>query len=151
MNGSGGGDHPEDSGHEKATYHHNWWSTLVNERMPRMMYGQLHAFNNYYSATGNSYCIGVGSFGSAVIENNYFKGVNNPHQFMYDLHAYIAATGNTYDNTTGLKDTGLGGTAGPSGVNAGVEDAGPFTPPYSYTMDKVADVPAIVQKCAGPH
>ena len=151
LNGSGGGDHPEDSGHEKATYHHNWWSTLVNERMPRMMYGQLHAFNNYYSATGNSYCIGVGSFGSAVIENNYFKGVNNPHQFMYDLHAYIAATGNTYDNTTGLKDTGLGGTAGPSGVNAGVEDAGPFTPPYSYTMDKVADVPAIVQKCAGPH
>jgi pectate lyase len=151
LNGSGGGDHPEDSGHEKATYHHNWWSTLVNERMPRMMYGQLHAFNNYYTSTGNLYCIGVGSFGSAIVENNYFKDVNNPHQFMYDLHAYIGATGNTYDNTTGLKDTGIGGTQGPSGVNANVEEAGPFTPPYSYTMDKAADVPSIVQKCAGPH
>ncbi len=151
LNGSGGGVHPEDSGHEKATYHHNWWSTLVKERMPRMMHGQLHAFNNYYSATGNGYCIGVGSFGSALIENNYFKDVANPHTFMYDLHAFIAASGNVYDNTTGSKDTGLGGTEGPSGVNAAVEDAANFTPPYKYTLDNAEDVPAIVAECAGPH
>ena len=37
--GSGAADHPEDFGHLKVTYHHNWFSTLVNERMPRVMYG----------------------------------------------------------------------------------------------------------------
>jgi pectate lyase len=150
LNGSGGGDHPEDSGYLKVTYHHNWWGALVNERMPRVMYGEGHQFNNYFNSTGNLYCIGVGSFGSDLIENNYFKGVNNPHQFMYDLHAYITARGNVYDNTTGAKDTGLGGTQGPSGVNAAVPDATPFTPPYKYTMDAASAVPAVVMKCAGP-
>jgi pectate lyase len=150
LNGSGGGDHPEDSGHLKVTYHHNWWAALVHERMPRVMYGQGHQFNNYFNSTGDLYCIGVGSFGSDLIENNYFKDVANPHQFMYTLHAYITARGNVYDNTTGLKDTGLGGTDGPSGLNAAVPDATPFTPPYKYTMDAAADVPAIVMKCAGP-
>ena len=41
------------------------------------------------------------------------------------------------------------GTNDPT-LNAGVEDAAPFTPPYTYTPDKAADVPALVQKCAGP-
>jgi pectate lyase len=150
LNGSGGGDHPEDSGYLKVTYHHNWWGALVHERMPRVMYGEGHQFNNYFNSTGDLYCIGVGSFGSDLIENNYFKDVANPHQFMYDLHAYITARGNVYDNTTGLKDTGLGGTQGPSGVNASVPDAKAFTPPYKYTMDAASAVPALVMKCAGP-
>ncbi|MGC4067017.1 MAG: hypothetical protein QM784_20750 [Polyangiaceae bacterium] len=152
LNGSGGGDHPEDSRYLKSTYHHNWWSTLVNERMPRMMYGKLHAFNNYYNAPNNAYCIGVGSFGTALIENNYFKSVKSPHIFMYDWHMYIAASGNVYDNTTGNKDTGMSGSRGTNdpALNAGVEDAAAFTPPYKYTLDKAADVPALVQKCAGP-
>jgi len=75
LNSSGGGDHPEDSRNEKATYHHNWWSQYVNERMPRVMYGQGHQYNNYFNSPGNLYCIGVGSFGSVVVENNYFKDV----------------------------------------------------------------------------
>jgi pectate lyase len=152
LNGSGGGDHPEDSRYLKVTYHHNWWGQYVNERMPRVMYGKGHQYNNYFNSTGNLYCIGVGSFGSILVENNYFKNVQSPHQFMYDWHAYIAASGNVYDNTTGTKDTGMHGTRGTDdpALNAGVEDAAPFTPPYAYAMDKAADVPTIVQKCAGP-
>ena len=69
---------------------------------------------------------------------------------MYALHAYITATGNVYDNTSGDKSSGLGGTGTPSGVNAAVPDAAPFTPPYGYALDKAADVPSLVQKCAGP-
>lgn len=151
LNGSGGGDHPEDSGKLKITYHHNWWADRVNERMPRVMYGQGHQYNNYFNSPGNLYCIGVGSFAADVIENNYFKGVNSPHIFMYALHAYIMSRGNVYDGTTGNQDTGLGGTDGPSGVNAAVPDAQPFTPPYAYKMDAATDVPGIVQRCAGPH
>src|SRR5262245_11799766 len=152
LNGSGGGDHPEDARYLKITYHHNWWGQYVDQRMPRVMYGKGHQYNNYFNSPGNLYCIGVGSFGSVLVENNYFKGVNGPHIFQYAWHMYIAATGNVYDGTTGARDTGMLGTRGTNDptLNAGVEDAAPFTPPYGYVLDKAADVPALVQKCAGP-
>jgi pectate lyase len=148
LNGSGGGDHPEDWGHLRVTYHHNWFAELVDQRMPRVMYGQGHQFNNYYTATGNSYCIGVGSYGSVLIENNYFKNVHDPHLFMYDVYMYAEASGNVYDNTTGAKDTGYGGTRDVAGQES--FDPGPFDPPYDYTLDPADDVPELVQKCVGP-
>src|SRR5688572_15799517 len=107
--GSGGGDHPEDWGRLKVTYHHNWFAGLVHERMPRLMYGQAHTYNNYYTCTGNNYVIGVGSYGSMLVENNYFKNVKSPHIFMYDVWCYIVARGNVYSNTTGTTNSGLGG------------------------------------------
>ena len=154
LNGSGGGDHPEDWGNLKVTYHHNWWGKLVTSRMPRVMYGQGHQFNNYFNSPGNGYCIGVGSYGSILVENNYFKEVNNPHQFMYDVYMYAAASGNIYDNCSGAQDTGEGGSrhACPDNDCTVHEhmDPGPFTPPYDYTLDPAAAVPNIVTNCAGP-
>jgi pectate lyase len=146
--GSGGGDHPDDWGKLHVTYHHNWFSTLVNERMPRLMYGTAHVYNDYYTSTGNLYCIGVGSYGQALIENNYFKGVNSPHLFMYDVYAWITARNNVYDNTTGNKDVGYLGSRKVSG-----QDFSPVelkTAPYTYTLDKAADVPNLVGTYAGP-
>ena len=144
LNGSGGGDHPEDEGKMRVTYHHNWWAELVDQRMPRVMYGDGHQFNNYFHSTGNSYCIGVGSYGSVLIENNYFEDVNNPHQFMYALWSHVTARGNVYDGTKGKKDTGYGG-------NAGDYKPAAFTdPPYDYTLDDADDVPELVTRCAGP-
>lgn len=155
--GSGAANHPEDFGYLKVTYHHCWFSTLVNERMPRVMYGIAHVYNNYYNAPGNLYCVGVGSYASAYIENNYFKDVNNPINFMYNIYAYILQKNNVFDNTTGTKD----GTA--SGVILGERyiTTDPYTLkkdpekitslPYKYTLDNAKDVPAIVQREAGPH
>ncbi|KAF6823828.1 pectinesterase [Colletotrichum musicola] len=146
--GAGGGTQPKDEGKLHVTYHHNWWAQKVDQRMPRVMYGDAHIYNNYYNSPGNSYCIGFGSYGSVLIENNYFKGVANPHQFMYDVYAYASATGNVYDSTTGKKDSGKLGSKHVAGQESAL--AGPFTPPYSFKADAVKDVPALVQKCAGP-
>lgn len=146
--GSGGGDHPEDWGKLKVTYHHNWFADRLDQRMPRLMYGQAHLFNNYYTAAGNSYCIGVGSYGAALIENNYFKDVKDPHRFMYDVFCEITARGNIYDNTSGRQDQGRGGTRTVSGQEFSVT---PLTkPPYAYRLDKAEDVPGIVARLAGP-
>lgn len=101
--GSGAGDHPEDFGYLKVTYNHNWFGTKCNERQPRIMYGRAHVYNDYYTCSGNLYCIGIGSYGSALVENNYFKDVANPHYLMYNVYCYLTANGNTYDNCTGKK------------------------------------------------
>jgi pectate lyase len=131
-----------DTGKNNHTVHHNWFAANVDQRMPRLLFGQGHMFNNYYNAPGNSYCIGSGSWSSLLVENNYFKDVQSPHKFQDTNPSYIAAIGNVYDNTSGSRDTGNGGS--------GSNPPGPWTPAYSYKLDKAADVPALVQKCAGP-
>ncbi|MBN1307097.1 MAG: hypothetical protein JXA18_04215 [Chitinispirillaceae bacterium] len=155
--GSGGGDHPEDWGNLKVTYHHNWFDRLVTSRMPRLVYGQAHVYNNYYTSEGNDYCIGVGSYGSILIENNYFKKVNNPHQFMYDVYCYMVARNNVYidcegsdvNKKSGSRHSGWENEA--TGEKHPLFEVQPFDkPPYEYTMDGANDVPDLVSKYAGP-
>ncbi len=132
-----------DSGKNRVTYHHNWFADLVRERMPRVLFGQCHLFNNLYTCEGNNYCIGSGSFASVLIEQNYFQGVKDPHKFADGNHSFITVVDNIYDGTRGKQETGLGGTEGPQ-----VE---PFTkPPYHYTPDPARNVPGLVKQGAGP-
>lgn len=150
--GSGASDHPEDFNHLKVTYHHNWFSTLVHERMPRVMYGNAHIYNNYYNSPGNLYCIGVGSYASTLIEGNYFKDVNSPHLFMYDVYANMVVRNNEYDNVTGNKDSGALGERFIIVEPYALYET-PITldtVPYTYTLDKATDIPTIVMKGAGP-
>jgi pectate lyase len=140
--GAGSTEGETDTGKNNHTVHHNWFAQNVDQRMPRVLFGKSHVFNNFYNSPGNLYCIGSGSFASVLVENNYFKDVKSPHQFADTNHAYIAATGNIYDSTTGNKETGLGGSTGAS--------VAAWTPSYGYKLDKAEDVPSIVQRCAGP-
>lgn len=155
--GSGASNHPEDFGKLKVTYHHCLFGNLVKERMPRVMYGNAHIYNNYYTTTGNLYGIGVGSYGSALIEGNYFKKTNNPIQFMYNVYAFILQRGNIFDNTTGTQDgTAQGKIYGERYITTDpytlLKDPDKLTSvPYLYTLDKAADVPVKVQKMVGPH
>ncbi|KAK6543559.1 hypothetical protein TWF694_000303 [Orbilia ellipsospora] len=112
------------------------------------MYGEAHIYNNYYNSPGNNYCIGFGSYGSVLIENNYFKGVKNPHYFMYDWYVYAAASGDTYDTCTGTKDTGVKGSTNVAGQES--YSYPPVKVNYSYSLDSAANIPALVQSCAGP-
>jgi hypothetical protein len=107
-------------------------------------------FNGYYTSSGNGYCIGVGSYGSALIEKNYFEDVNDPHGFMYDIYCWIVARGNYYDNTSGKHDNGKGGTRDVSMATGVFPVRGFYTPPYLYDMDNVEDIPGIVTSDAGP-
>lgn len=143
--GSGTGHDDVDVGKLNATYHHNWFAERCTQRMPRILYGKGHVYNNYYTSERNDYCIGVGCYASVLIENNYFKKVNNPHQFMYEnaLPAHIVARGNEYEATMGDQDTGRGG------IGYGYVE--PFDePPYEYSLDESRDIPAIVSEGVGP-
>jgi pectate lyase len=130
----------EDTGRLKVSFHHNWWAERVIERMPRVRFGQVHVFNNYFASPGNNYCVRAGSYGQLLIEGNYFDAVNSPHEFndaTDEMTASITARNNTYNNTTGNQVTGGGGT--------------PFTSvPYSATIEPAGGIPTLVQACAGP-
>lgn len=141
--GSGTGHDDTDMGKLRVTYHHNWFADNLDQRMPRVMYGRVHVYNNYYTCQGNSYCIGADCYASLLIENNYFYKVKNPHQFSYGngFPASIVARGNKYDGTSGTKATGQLS-----------EDsfARPFeTTIYDYYLSEAADVPELVQAYAG--
>ena len=50
----------EDTGRLKVTWHHNHWVERVIERMPRVRFGQVHVFNNYFASPDNNYCVRAG-------------------------------------------------------------------------------------------
>jgi len=129
-----------DTNKNNVTYHHNWFAANVDQRMPRLLFGKGHMFNNYYNSMNNSCCIGVGSFGSALIEHNYFQGVKSPHQFADTNPEYIVATNNIYQGASGNQQTGLGNPSSDPGSNPAL-----FTnPPYHYTLDPAQSVTNIV-------
>jgi pectate lyase len=60
-----------DIGKLKITFHHNLYENTV-QRCPRIRYGQVHVYDNYYKSV-SSYCIGIGVSSSVFIESNYFE------------------------------------------------------------------------------
>ncbi|MBN2018661.1 MAG: hypothetical protein JW749_00370 [Sedimentisphaerales bacterium] len=134
----------DDAANLRVTFHHNWWTTLCKERMPRVRYGQVHVYNNYYSnLMAGGYCIGVGCGSRIRVESNYFNTVSNPWANYYtgqtDCHSdgHIGwNTGNIFYNCTQ-----------PTWATNEYDTI--FTPPYSYTLDDAAVLPTIVPAFAG--
>jgi pectate lyase len=132
---------PTDAGKLNITFHHNWWGQNVDQRMPRGRYGKDHVFNNYYSCTGNSYCIG-GSWGfNVLLENNYFDRVNNPINDAGRVDVGAEATYTVEIKSVGNIFNACTGNMSPYG------DA--FVPPYTYSFDPAANIPSIVKGGAG--
>jgi pectate lyase len=130
----------EDTGRLKITFHHNWWGERVLERMPRVRFGQVHVFNNYFSSSGNNYCVRAGRGAQLLVEGNSFDGVKDPHVFNSDedeATAHITARNNDYLGTTGERAMNGGGTAFTSA-------------PYTHTVEPASGIPALVRACAGP-
>jgi pectate lyase len=119
-----------------VTLHHNWWSSLCSERMPSVRFGKVHIYNNYYSCSGNNYCIRARLHSQCLIENNYFEDVDDPYYVLLTSgeNGKIQASGNFFKSCTGRIDLGTDTV---------------FKPPYPYTLDKAADLPRIIMTRAG--
>ncbi len=64
-----------DRGKLKVTIHHNLFQNL-GQRTPRVRFGQVHVYNNYYKIVndpGYVYSWGVGIESAIYAENNYFQ------------------------------------------------------------------------------
>ena len=126
-----------DRGKLHVTMHHNWFAEKVAERMPRVRFGHVHIYNNYYNSTGNGYCIGTGNESNIRLENSHFENVNNPWK---DYGATSSGGRFGWSNLRfdGVNQPGYIGNSFPV-----------FNLPYQYAMDPVNDVEEVVKSCAG--
>lgn len=142
--GASDGDAGRDMGRLRVTFHHNWWGTLCIERMPSVRFGRAHLFNNYFNAPGNNYCVRSRLYAECRLENNWFENVQNPWEVYLTTGTpgKVYASGNRFVNVTWYQNVADGRIVPP-----GTDEV--FTPPYSYTVDPVDNVPAIVIEHAG--
>ncbi|MFK4068434.1 pectinesterase family protein [Streptomyces sp. NPDC029674] len=121
------------------TIHHNWFRETEQRNPSTDNVAHAHLYNNFLQddpGTGVTSSYGNYARGRTkmVLENSYFQGVNNP--VTKDGTAALVQRGNVFSRTTGRNESG--GTA--------------FDPKayYRYTLDKAADVPALLKSGAGP-
>ncbi len=132
----------------KVTMHHNWFEETT-QRHPRVRFGMVHLFNNYYYDMGNygrvmgyaisnGYGIGIGVNAQIYSEQNYFEKVVYPSQFydntsqpgyMIDIGSHLVQSGNVLSS--------------PGGINWNPANY------YQYTPDPASQVKAIVLANAG--
>ena len=122
----------QDRGKLRITFHHNWWGTGCVERMPRVRFGKIHSYNNYFNAPGNNYCIRASIESQVLTESNSFENIDSPQE-KFDPAGLIRSRNNQYVNCTGV-----------------VEFAdNVFVPPYAYSLESAANVKASVTAGAG--
>ncbi|MCJ7544060.1 MAG: right-handed parallel beta-helix repeat-containing protein [Phycisphaerae bacterium] len=122
-----------DSGFLKVTLHHNWFDGTEG-RHPRVRFGQVHAFNNFYER--NSYGIVSNMRAQVVVEGNYFLAVPRPTLIRYR---------DPEGGELRLRDNVFRGSGRPRATGRAFD---PKTC-YPYELDKAAQVPGLVRKGAG--
>jgi len=68
-----------DRGRFRVTLFNNWFRGTT-QRHPRVRFGQVHVFNNYFDSV-EMYGIGVGVEASIISENNYFRNTAEPWRY----------------------------------------------------------------------
>jgi pectate lyase len=125
----------EDSGKLRVTYHHNYFDG-VNQRNPRVRFGNpVHVFNNYYRNIG-SYGVASTENAGVLVEKNYFENVEDP----YHLGEGSSDPGSLVARDNYKVNSGAGQTGG------SVKSI-----PYSYSSDTASNVKSVVTSGAGVH
>lgn len=129
-----------DNGKLKITVHHNYFDNAV-QRLPRVRYGQVHVYNNYYANVG-LYSIGKGVCARVYSENNYFystgTSINLPESSSkYTTYGagYVYDTGSINVNSSYVDSLTSVGWA-PSAY-------------YTYTADPTVNVQLVCETCSG--
>ena len=125
-----------DRGKLKVTYHHNWFDG-TDQRHPRVRFGEVHVYNNYFGNPNGMYGIGVGVEAKVVSENNYFE-TKNPTLFLdkSSMKGYIKDSGSYFAN-------GVTPKLAPEGIKWKPSSY------YPYTLDSAICVQGIVMNGAG--
>jgi pectate lyase len=123
------------------TIHHNWIRETEQRNPSTDNVAHAHLYNNYLEdVAGTDIKSSYGDYSrgrtNMLLENSYFQGMNNP--VIRDTTATLVQRGNVFSGTTGRNESG--------------GSAASWNPKsyYGYTLDKAADVPALLKSGAGP-
>lgn len=121
-----------DIGHEKVTYHHNWFLNNA-ERTPSLRFGTGHIYDNYFQNVTNGIHSRMGA--QMLIENNVWRSSG----------VAITTTGSSVqDGYANIRGNDLGG------ATVDITQVGTFTQaPYAYTLDPTSAVIGEVTAYAG--
>jgi pectate lyase len=143
----------KDAGHLRITFHDNLFQDVV-QRAPRVRYGQVHLYNNYYVGSSThplypyQYSIGVGVESSFLLEDNAFeiKGIGG----LCDLVKSFGGSSLSDARSTLNGSPMRAATSCPAGKGKKTFEVPTWTPPYAYTPRPAAEVAAAVKASAGP-
>jgi pectate lyase len=145
----------QDRGQHRVTLHHNYWQD-IGQRAPRVRFGDVHAYNNYYRQTrrqaeagGFQYYWGAGKESSLVVENNAVtlaRGTDPAH--------VVGAYGGTMLSESGTVLNGRRAdllAAYNATASTPLADEARWTPSdaYRYRLLPAAAVPWVVPAAAG--
>lgn len=140
-----------DRGTLRVTIHHNLW-TDIGQRAPRVRYGQVDVYNNYYVQTSDAdwfeYFWGLGRESQLYAENNYIAlAPGNEAASVVRVFGGTAMTEiGTRVNKAKVSVVDAYNAANPA--NPIGNDAG-WTPQYRLRVDPTMSVPQRVQHQAG--
>ncbi|QNK37546.1 pectate lyase [Bacillus subtilis] len=135
-----------DDGKLKITLHHNRYKNIV-QRAPRVRFGQVHVYNNYYEGSTSSssypfsYAWGIGKSSKIYAQNN-----------VIDVPGLSAAkTISVFSGGTALYDSGtlLNGTQINASAANGLSSSVGWTPSLHGSIDASANVKSNVINQAG--
>jgi pectate lyase len=131
-----------DTGHLKVTFSNNVFSNIT-QRAPRVRFGQVHLFNNYYvgsqthSVYPNDYSIGAGFSSQIISDNNVFEiafsGKATCDKIIVNPNSSSAA-GKFKDTGSTLNGTALTGCS--------LSNAVTWTVPYTFAAKPISFVKA---------
>ena len=147
-----------------ATFHHNWFEGS-SSRHPRVRFGQVHVYNNFFDAN-TTYGVGSAYGAKVLVEYNYFDGVqlptdictypakeSNESNLQGSVAGYLYATQDVYVNRpakakdpyplTNVKYESYNGTTITPLTYAD------FKPSYNYIVTPAEQVPEVVKAGAG--
>ncbi|WP_134685834.1 pectate lyase family protein [Brevibacillus migulae] len=144
-----------DEGRLRITFHHNFYEN-IGERAPRVRFGQVHLYNNYYKSDGNEHYVytwGIGKSSKIYAENNYFEmdpGFDPAKLIwlakgtaLYETGSYLNGAGKHHE--VSIVDAY---NANPANTTKVSKDVG-WKPSLFDKIDPTQSVPAIVKAKAG--
>ena len=158
-------------GRLRTTLHHNFFAELVNERMPRVRFGQVHVFNNLADAGTDElirsyYAVRPGVDANVRSERNIYRNfvgpswwwsserLGNPTSTVFNYARGNAASILQSIGDTCVPDCVKGPVAikeheGVTGVAGFYGNGTAFTPPYTYNTRPQEGLEASIRAGAG--
>ncbi|RBM08197.1 polysaccharide lyase family 1 protein [Streptomyces sp. PT12] len=152
--GNSDGASADDRGRLRTTFHHNLFHN-VNERAPRVRYGQVDVYNNHFRQDAGArygYSWGIGIEAALVAEYNAFTLPRGPEGTTPDrvLHRWTPGTSVTEDgNWVNARPVDLLGAYNAANPDAPLGDDVGWTPELRPRVDHPLLVPVLIRAHAG--